>query len=75
MTDARTLAYINMYAIFGTLENLCELDENARALLKNKKPTMPVAFDMEDGDGYKQRNGMPVWMLRREMFIFILALL
>ena len=23
MTDARTLAYINMYAIFGTLEN-CE---------------------------------------------------
>lgn len=28
-------------------------------LLKGKKPTLPVAFDMEDGDGYKQRYGMP----------------
>ena len=37
MTDSKTLAYINMYAIFGTLENLCELDENARALLKKPK--------------------------------------
>ena len=31
MTDARTLAYINLYGILGTLENLCELDPNARA--------------------------------------------
>lgn len=28
-------------------------------LLKGKKPTMPVAFDMEDADGYKKKNGMP----------------
>ncbi len=38
LTDAKTLAYINMYAVLGTLENLCELDPQARALLKNKKP-------------------------------------
>ncbi len=28
-------------------------------LLKGKKPTMPIAFDMEDADGYKEKNGMP----------------
>lgn len=48
MTDARTLAYINMYAILGTLENLCELDENARALLRNKKP-LTVGFNVKGG--------------------------
>lgn len=48
MTDARTLSYINMYAIFGTLENLCELDENARALLTNKKP-ISIGFTVKGG--------------------------
>ena len=48
MTDSKTLAYINMYAIFGTLENLCELDENARALLTNKKP-ISIGFDVKGG--------------------------
>ena len=48
MTDARTLAYINMYAIFGTLENLCELDENARALKKKKKP-VSIGFTVKGG--------------------------
>ena len=38
MTDARTLAYINLYGILGTLENLCELDEEAKALADVKKP-------------------------------------
>ena len=48
MTDARTLAYINMYGILGTLENLCELDENARALLTNKKP-ISIGFEVKGG--------------------------
>ena len=30
MTDTKTLAYINMYAVLGTLENLCELDDKAK---------------------------------------------
>lgn len=47
-TDPRTLAYINMYAVLGTLENLCELDENARALLTNKKP-LTIGFDVKGG--------------------------
>ncbi len=50
-------AYLYSYAL-NTDEAKSEARHVAR-LLKNKKPTMPVAFDMEDGDGYKQRNGMP----------------
>ncbi len=48
MLDQKTLAYINMFAIMGTLENLCELDPEARALLTNKKP-LALAFDVKDG--------------------------
>lgn len=48
MTDAKTLAYINLYAIFGSLENLCELDEDARALLTNKKP-ITIGIEVKDG--------------------------
>lgn len=49
--------YIYSYAL-----NLTEARSevaHVKRLLKGKKPTMPVAFDMEDGDGYKQRKGMP----------------
>lgn len=42
------MAYINLYAVLGTLENLCALDENARALLTNKKP-LTIGFDIKDG--------------------------
>ena len=38
MTDQRTLAHINLYAVLGALENLCELDGEAKALLAGKKP-------------------------------------
>ena len=48
MVDSKTMAYINMYAILGTLENLCELDPEARALLTNKKP-VSLAFDVKGG--------------------------
>jgi hypothetical protein len=37
-----------MYAILGTLENLCELDPEARALMTNKKP-ISLAFDVKGG--------------------------
>lgn len=48
MTDAKTLAYINMYAILGTLENLCELDSEASALVKTKKP-VSIGLAVTDG--------------------------
>ena len=48
MTDAKTLAYINLYAVLGSLENLCALDEDARALLTNKKP-ITIGIEVKDG--------------------------
>ena len=48
MLDQKTLAYINMFAIMGTLENLCELDPEARALMTNTKP-ISLAFDVKGG--------------------------
>ena len=48
MTDAKTLAYINMYAVLGTLENLCELDPKASALVADIKP-ISIGFEVKDG--------------------------
>jgi len=48
LLDQKTLAYINMYAIMGALENLCELDPQARALMTNDKP-VALAFDVKGG--------------------------
>lgn len=48
MNDQRTLAYINMYAVLGTLENLCEIDPGASALLSNKKP-LSIGFVVKGG--------------------------
>jgi len=42
------MAYINMYAILGTLENLCALDPEARALMTNTSP-VSLAFDVKGG--------------------------
>ncbi|MCI8400998.1 MAG: hypothetical protein HFI38_02690 [Lachnospiraceae bacterium] len=46
--DARTLACINLYAVLGALENLCEIDGEARRLASVRKP-ISVGFDVKDG--------------------------
>lgn len=49
MTDSRTLAYINMYGVLGTLENLCELDEKAKEIISTIEKPISVAFDVKNG--------------------------
>lgn len=49
--------YLYSYAL-NTDEAKSEAQHVIR-LLKDKKPTLPVAFDMEDADGYKRKCGMP----------------
>lgn len=49
MTDSRTLAYINMYAVLGTLENLCELDDKAKEIISTIEKPISVAFDVKNG--------------------------
>lgn len=50
-------AYFYSYAL-----NVADAENEAQhviRLLKGKKPTLPIAFDMEDADGYKRNHGMP----------------
>ncbi|MBQ4626334.1 MAG: hypothetical protein IJB45_03685, partial [Clostridia bacterium] len=48
MIDQKTLAYINLYGVLGTLENLCELAPEASGLLTNKKP-IAIGFEVKGG--------------------------
>ena len=45
--DQTTLAYINVYAILGALPTLCELSEQARAILGDKKCS--IGFSVKGG--------------------------
>ncbi len=48
LMDSKTLAYINMYAILGTLENLCDIVPEASALLQGKKP-ISIGLEVKGG--------------------------
>ena len=49
MTDSRTQAYLNLYAVLGTLENLCELDDKARNMLYALKKPVSVCITVKNG--------------------------
>ncbi|NTV79017.1 MAG: hypothetical protein HGA25_07775 [Clostridiales bacterium] len=46
--DSRTMAFVNMFGVLGTLENLCELVPGAKELLKGKAP-VSIGFSVKDG--------------------------
>ena len=46
-TDQRTMAFINLYGVLGTLEELCTLDGRAREILGEKR--MAVGFQVSNG--------------------------
>lgn len=48
MKDSKTLAYINMYALLGALENLCDLDAEAKNYASVEKP-VSICFKVNDG--------------------------
>ena len=43
MTDALTLSYLNLYAILGALEPLCEMVPEASALIADKKVSIGIS--------------------------------
>jgi hypothetical protein len=47
-TDSRTLAYVNLFAVLGSLENLCDLVPDAKEILKGKGP-VSIGFAVKDG--------------------------
>lgn len=48
MIDEKTRAYINMYAILGSLQELCSVSVEAAKLLKGKKP-LTLVMEVKDG--------------------------
>ena len=49
MTDTTAMAYVNMYGVLGTLENLCQLDSEAQAILARMKKPVSLCFSVKDG--------------------------
>lgn len=45
--DEKTLAYINLFAVLGSLTRLCELDEDCRKLIEGKNISIGIA--VKDG--------------------------
>lgn len=66
MKEAKAMACVNMYGVLATLENLCEIDDEAKAILKELKKPVSLCFDVTDGpcctfnftnDGCKMSEG------------------
>jgi hypothetical protein len=49
LKEAKALAFVNAYGVLGTLENLCELDSNAKAICKGLKEPVSICFDVKNG--------------------------
>ena len=48
MKEAKAMAYVNMYGVLATLENLCEIDDQAKAILAGlKSPVRHIPFFKE----------------------------
>lgn len=47
MIDERALAFLNLYAILGSLPQLCEMDEKASSLISDK--TISLGISVKDG--------------------------
>lgn len=46
--DSKTLAYVNLFAVLGSLENLCEMVPEAQNLIKGYSP-ISIGFSVKDG--------------------------
>ncbi|HIT33520.1 MAG TPA: hypothetical protein IAC31_02680 [Candidatus Faecousia intestinigallinarum] len=49
MKDAKAMAYVNMYGVLGTLENLCAMDADAQDVLEHLKKPVSLCFHVKDG--------------------------
>lgn len=49
MTDPRAMAFVNLYGVLATLENLCALDETAKTILQAIRHPVSLCFDVKDG--------------------------
>lgn len=66
MKEARAMAFANAYGVLATLENLCEMDDDAKAVCRNLKKPVSLCFEVANGpcvtynftnDGVKMTEG------------------
>ena len=49
MIETTAMAYVNMYGVLGTLENLCQLDSEAQEILAQLKKPVSLCFSVKNG--------------------------
>lgn len=49
MKEAKAMAFVNAYGVLGTLENLCDIDAEAKAVCTGLKDPVNLCFDVKDG--------------------------
>ncbi len=49
MKEAKAMAYVNMYGILGTLENLCAMDGTAKEILSKLQKPVSLCFSVKGG--------------------------
>lgn len=49
MIQTKAMAYVNMYGVLGTLENLCAIDTEAKNILSGLKKTVSLCLQVKDG--------------------------
>lgn len=49
MKEPKAMAYVNMYGVLGTLENLCAIDAEAKAILAELKKPVSLCFSVKNG--------------------------
>lgn len=49
MKESKAMAYVNMYGVLGCLENLCAVDEPAKAILRELAKPVSLCFSVKNG--------------------------
>ena len=49
MIETLAMAYVNMYGVLATLENLCQIDNEAKAILADLKKPISLCFSVKNG--------------------------
>ena len=49
MIEQKALAYVNMFGVLGSLEDLCRMDQKAKDILKELKSPVALCFDVKGG--------------------------
>lgn len=49
MTESTAMAYVNMYGVLGTLENLCAMDQKAKKILSKLKKPVSLCLSVKGG--------------------------